>query len=70
MFHAFKQFLDFSGICFRIKNKFEKKKSTLLEQAEPEGPTHFGPRRPPPLGVRPSTPGLGPAPIKASRAMP
>jgi hypothetical protein len=46
MFHAFKQFLDFSGICFRIKNKFEKKKSTLLEQAEPEGPTHFGPRRP------------------------
>jgi hypothetical protein len=29
IFRAFKQFLDFCGICFRIKNKFEKKKKKL-----------------------------------------
>jgi hypothetical protein len=53
IFRAFKQFLVFSGICFRIKNNFKKRKKTY--------PTGTGrarrpdPLRPPskPIGARP-----------------
>jgi hypothetical protein len=37
VFRAFKQFLDFSGTVFHIKNKFEKKETypILLGRAQP-----------------------------------
>jgi hypothetical protein len=46
IFRAFKQFLDFSGICFRIKNKLEKRKPILPDWAEPVArPNPLRPRR-------------------------
>jgi hypothetical protein len=39
IFRAFKQFPEFIWNCFRIKINFKKNKQTLLNWAEPEGPT-------------------------------
>jgi hypothetical protein len=44
VFRAFKQFLDFSGTVFHIKNKFEKKQN--LSYPFGPSPTRSDPRPP------------------------